>query len=360
MNHFILKVNELFINMNFTLLSLSLSSIYSASPIFVGNNNCFHKFLFKKYISPTVILNPNKLLVEKSVFSNGIGGFLYSNQNEILLKDSITEFIGKNVTNSNLEDIYPPNEKSLIIVRDCSFIHIHYLDLDDGKNQTELRVYNYLFKILSKITFYMTNCLFDTCYFEKSILFLNSRATTVSHICCTNLYGGKESEALFLETDTPTDSFFKFIYSTIIGNYEYILPKTIFFLRGNAALRFQCINTSNFILDKTNERSILRISCTSCSSILMNTFYQLDAQYILRMTIDWKYEESFLQYCGLTNFVDNKQQDGIVYLDMHAETTMTFDKCYFSNMNLVEEGEKIIQGSNLATVNIINCFFKTF
>lgn len=106
--------------MNFTIISLSMSSICSFSPLFIKNRNIFYKLMFNNYIS-TIIFNPEKLLLEKSSFSNGIGGILYSNNIGNSIKEQTSDFIEKEFTNSNLVMLNPPNEKSLIIVRDCIF-----------------------------------------------------------------------------------------------------------------------------------------------------------------------------------------------------------------------------------------------
>ena len=88
--------------MNLTILSLSISSIYSISPLFYGNKNNFHKFSFHNYFSPTIFLNPETLFIEKTIFSHGIGSILHSNSNVQLLKDSKDEFIGKEFVDTNL------------------------------------------------------------------------------------------------------------------------------------------------------------------------------------------------------------------------------------------------------------------
>lgn len=95
----------------------------------------------------------------------------------------------------------------------------------------------------------MTSCLFDSCYFNNSALYLRSRGTTISHICCNNLYGGQKYSPLFLKADLSFDTFFKLIYSTFFGNDQFITSESILKIRGYIPLRYQCINVSNFILD---------------------------------------------------------------------------------------------------------------
>ena len=346
--------------MNLTILSLSISSIYSDSPLFIGNRNCFSKHYIHKYFTPTIILNPEQLLIQKSVFSYGIGSILHSNSNKKLLEDKVKEFVGETFTDSNLDGLNPPNEKSLIVIRDCNFNNIRYANQDDGKNSHEHFINNFMIKILSNCTFYMTNCLFDSCYFNKTALFLATRATTISHICCNKLHGGQEGEALFINSNTPRGSFFKFIYSTFYGNYENFPTKTIFKLGGTCALRYQCINISHFILSSSNDRSITRIESTACLTMLMNTFYHCDSQYVLWINIhDGNEDGRYNHYCGLTNFHNNKQRTGIIYFDLQSHTRITLDECYFSDEN-VGGGEKMTNNNGNANIYISNCYFQSW
>ena len=249
----------------------------------------------------------------------------------------------------------------MIVIRDCTFNNIRYANLDDGKNSNENKIDNYMIKVLSNCTFYMTNCLFDSCYFNKSALFLNSRATTISHICCNNIHGGQEGDALFLRSNTPGGSFFKFFYSTFFGNYQYFPTNGILYMAGTCALRYQCNNATNFILSNENNRYIARIEATACLTMLMNTFYHCDSQYVLWINIhDGNKEGRYNHYCGLTNFYDNKQQSAIIYLDLQSETRITIDECYFANTNVENRGEKIINNNGNANVYISNCVFKSY
>ena len=69
---------------NITTLSISMVSLYSLSPLFVGNSNVIQKSCFQKYFIPTFFLNPKSIHIKKSSFEKGFGGILNIRQSEVL------------------------------------------------------------------------------------------------------------------------------------------------------------------------------------------------------------------------------------------------------------------------------------
>lgn len=158
--------------MNFTIMSLSVLSLYSISPIFVSNRNFISKSTINYFFCLTIFLNQQYLEIEKTSFIHGIGSILHSEHSE-----SITEIFEKNFDPDNSPNglIDESTEKKLLIIRDCTF------SLLSGSN--------YLIKINNeKSTFYMTSCTFQKCQFSSGLQFIKSRATTYSHICFSDSY----------------------------------------------------------------------------------------------------------------------------------------------------------------------------
>ena len=296
-------------------------------------------------------MNPERLKLERSSFDYGIGSLLYSHDIKSNLNAVIPDFVEKTYINSNITSYTsPPNEYHLITVRDCIFLSIQTPN-DNG-------IFNCLFNISNTYTFYMTSCAFDKCSFSKPMFCLASRATTISHICCSELTGSEQEDALFMKTDTPQDSFFKFIYSTIFGESNYFKVRGLCEFGGRAALQYQCINISKFIFDK-NQGFITRIYASKCITMQMNTFAHLDTQYILNLNIqDGASNERYNHYIGLTNFYKNKQQNAIVLFDMNNDAQAILDQCYFSD--IVSDGEKIQKNNDNSQVVISNCMFETY
>ncbi|KAK8882692.1 hypothetical protein M9Y10_045334 [Tritrichomonas musculus] len=297
------------------------------------------------------------MLLEKSSFSQGTGSIIYSNQIGNLLEDSTTEFIEKIFNNSNIESKNISKGRALVIVRDCSFIQIRHGNFDDYGNGLFLN--NNLIRLSYQNTFYMTSCLIDSCFLNNSILYLESRATTISHICCNSLDGAKNPYPLFLYSAQPRDTFSKFIYSTIYGTNTDTLARGIILLTGLGALRYQCINTSNFVLPD-HDQMALRIEAASCLTMLMNSFYKLDAQIIFFLNVHDGGFEKYTHLCGMSNFCSIQQRDAFFYLDMLSITSFLIDECYFSDIENSERGI-VFRGINgNAEICISNCVFESF
>lgn len=317
--YYILFAFETKLMYNITLLSLSLSSVYSFSPLLVGNQNSFQHLSFYNYFFSTIIFNPQRLTLEKSRFYNGIGSLIVSNCVKIQNEDAYPEFIENSFNNDDFIVLTPPNEKSLVIVRDCIFSLIQYTSSANEKYSKNLIC------IGSMITFYMTSCTFDSCKFNSPILNLNSWATTISHIGCSQLSTTQNSNSIFLQSNTPGSSFFKFFYSTLYGD------NTDF--GGVASLWYQCTNISFFKL-KGNDRSITRFGQLSCISSLMNSYYSCNSYSITFFNLgDGKDTDRYNHYCGLTNFINNIHDKSIITLDLQSKTKITIDKCVFSNQD---------------------------
>ena len=141
--------------LNLTTLSLSLTSIYSFSPLFSGQRLFFEKTTIS-YNFPLIFLYPYQLQVQKSIFSHGLGAFIHSDfvANDYY-QDKDFDFI------SGSSPIrFTDSKKELIVIRDCNFLEIKYQSYG-----------NYITISQSK-TFYITDCTFYK-YSSKKIFFLH-------------------------------------------------------------------------------------------------------------------------------------------------------------------------------------------
>ena len=203
--------------MNLTVLSLSLSSLYSLSPIFVGNRNVIQHSTFKFYFSP-VFYNLDNLLLENCAFSNANGPVLYSgSDNEIYETHSEQTF--KDIENYIL-DTSSNFDYKCYILRQSTFIRIHATSHD------------FIIMLKDTMTSYVTECSFTDCYSKKTVLWFASKSATFTHICAykndryhnnpSNPNDEQEVESLFLYADTPINSFCKMVYSSFYEDYKYI------------------------------------------------------------------------------------------------------------------------------------------
>lgn len=265
--------------MNFTILSLSLSSLYSISPVISRHQLYIRQSNLNYFYTTALFLNPEQLTVEKSSFNYEIGSFLYSQSANIIDET----FTNKDFTESNRPTIaLTTNQKLLFIIRECTFNSI------SDSPDLALNDLNYLIFLNNRdATLYITSCTFQNLTLTKGIIFSTTRATTFSHICCSEISSNsihdndntenpnKNCEGLFLRTDTPSGSFFKIIYSTIVGKNDEICARAVMHLAGSCSLRYQCINISNFNLQSSGGEFIapVKIFSPTCFSMLMNTYY---------------------------------------------------------------------------------------
>ena len=362
--------------LNITILSLSASRIYSFSPVITGHNILAKQSSFR-YFFPTIFYNPNNFQIESSFFSYGFGSLIHlerenKEQLEVFPSPSpnptftppIRNHFGEEHTNSNYTIFYYPKPSCICRIIDCHFLGIimnnknsrSFINLhDDGQN-------------FPFSTFYMTSCVIDSCtsYYDAFIR-LASRATTISHICCSNMikkYDDSDEQyqrkAIFLYDNVAKDSFLKFYYSTIFGNNEESSALCAIYLAGNAAIRYQCINVSKFnikyIDDQHQYRNILNIEASSCLNMLMNTFYDLYAQFVFRFNPqDGDY--GFNHYLGFTNFESSRFKDFCIYTSMHSHTYFNISDCVFTKLS----NNYIIRNTDSSSyIYMSNCIFDDY
>lgn len=205
----------------------------------------------------------------------GIDSIIRSEQsNNLVIKGRVEDYSDKVYTDT-AEPISSNNFDDLYIIHDTKFINIR---MSSGSNLIDLK---------NHLTFYITSCLFQSCATSKQILSLETRACTISHICCSDLQqigeneGEKDKEGLFIYSNTPQGSFIKFIYSTLFGDYEEIKAKYVVNFRGSCSMKYQCNNITKFKLQykRDNENvdrySILRLVSPDCLIMMMNSFDKL-------------------------------------------------------------------------------------
>ena len=319
--------------MNLTAVSLSLLTLYSTSPLFTGNNLLIRESVFKYSIS-TLFFNPKAIKLQKNNFINSISPLLYLSNSNTLLENERLDFSDQNFTDSDrFLNIYP----YIIIFHDCNFIN--YSVIKDP-----------IIKI-DKSSFYMTSCTFINCISGASpILNLNTRATTITHVCCA--FTKEDDDFLFendffVRSEIPNKSFFQLIYSSFKDAITDRPSTHMFNFHGHGALRYQCINTTNC------EMTCAFIDIDPSNLLFqMNTFNDITATYIISLNIqDGSNYGSYLDYVGYTNFIYNRLIEAAVFLDMHTGTTITFEKCVFSCMKVFTN-----QNSDIKPL-VVECVF---
>lgn len=153
--------------LNITIASLSLSSLYFSSPMFTGNKYRFQQSFLNYIISPILFYNQEQLELTKNRFTHGIGSLLYYDG------DDYDSFQNKYVNNGNWTVISTTDIKKLFIISNCFFDQLSIIREDQKFINTPRNV-----------TFYMTSCTFNRCDFATTTIYLQSRANTISHICC--------------------------------------------------------------------------------------------------------------------------------------------------------------------------------
>ena len=153
----------------------------------------------------------------------------------------------------------------------------------------------------------MTGLTFLDCKVKKHLIQLNSKSTSISHICLSNLQKNADDgdkQALFLYIETHRFSFLKIVYSTLVGPSEK-LEKVLrmIYLHGTCSFKLQCLNISKYKLDSSRSRFIVYITSPSCLNMLMNTFSNLDSENILKVC-DQDQNKTHAIYIATNNFVD--------------------------------------------------------
>ncbi|KAK8835374.1 hypothetical protein M9Y10_011820, partial [Tritrichomonas musculus] len=207
-------------------------------------------------------------------------------------------------------------------------------------------------------TVYITSLTFDACKVKKSLIYLNSKATTLSHICCSKLHKIDGSDALFLYSSTKVSSFFKMVYSTITGTNEYMSNvQRIMYFHGTSAFKVQCMNVSNFIIDEQDTYEIFEFTSPSCLHMLMNTYHDLDGNAIFIISNSMLERQNGF-YIANNNFLNNKFYKGCLSLKLARDSYIYITDCAFtcqdgSTGNFINRYE----GGDSKRVMIVNCVF---
>lgn len=337
---------------NFTILSLSLSSVYCFSPLFTKSRVHLQQSRINYFYSD-IIFNPQSLLLERSTFSHGLGSILLSDNTKKSISQTIEDMSDK-VYNGDIADfqLNYNNGNDVYIIRDCTFI--------------KLKKYsNILIELTGGITVYVTSCVFQSCLMYSNIFKLNAKACTFSHICCSDLQktGDSNNNGLFLYSETQGNSFFKFVYSTIFGNPKEVNSKNILYFNGRCSIRYQCNNVSSFKLRYDNDGSItdqyttLKLGSLDCVIMMMNTFSKLRGSRIVEINQQAS-DVAYIQYISLSNFIELDFKDACFILDMNQERELTIDNCVFEYIGDSSNPSYIMRTNdedNLKGIIVINC-----
>ena len=143
------------------------------------------------------------MLLETSTFQRGIGSIVVSEKNKNILSNDINETVVNmefSPSNIPINEIIIQNtqgENTIIIIRDCNFLQI-----------TDTR-YDALINLDRRPTVYITSLTFGDCTVKKYLFKLFTVATTLTHICCSNLCTNGNSNGLFIYSETHVGPFFK-------------------------------------------------------------------------------------------------------------------------------------------------------
>lgn len=332
---------------NLTILSLSISSCFSLSPIFAGNSHYVSQSNFKFFIN-TLFYDPKKLILEKNSFIKGISSVVIAeNQNKIHLKSKNEIYHDKNYAGDSFDYMNFFTE-DVIIIRDCTFTQISVKDNDE------------VIKIENPKTAYITSLTFDQCSARKHLFTFSSQSTTLSHICCSKLHRITDNnpDGLFLNYKAPSKTFLKIIYSTVTGtNNELSSTSEIIKLYDSCHYKVQCLNISNFKISNSDNCYVFHFNGPYCVNYIMNTFYNLEAKSIMYIfNNNAKNDDSI--FFGMSNFVNSKfYQSCIKYKSGNDAKSVVFYNCLFTCQS--GSGEKFfyIEGSQKLTVS--NCYLGT-
>lgn len=336
--------NNRFIMINITVISFSLSFCFSNSPLFVGKTNIMSQSYFK-YFNPTIFYNNNNLYLEKTTFSQGIGAIIVSEKNKMIHIKADEDKKELDYVSTNYSQILKEGNK-VIIIRDCRF-----LKLTDIADDAIIKLYN-------NPTVYMTSLTFSDCSYSKYLMQLTTKATTITHICCSNIRAYDVSDGVFIYTDPQAFSFLKIIYSTIIGDGTKMPSSSkIMNFRSRSNYKLQCMNVSDFeINDNTDNYMNIHFNQLYCLSMLMNTFQNFIAHGTVYIN-DNDQEKEKTVFIGMCNFINNKFQQGCLCIKLNDKIDIISD-CMFtcqdgSNGNFI----KNLESGGQTKLYIINCFF---
>lgn len=343
-NHFPRKKKSI-LNMNFTITSLALSSYYSFSPLFIGNSYHISKLNFNLFAT-SIFYNNLNLHLEKSIFSRGTGSIITSEgHSKMLIKETNEQYHDMEFREDNKELIYDDKGKNwVIIIRDCRFIRISVTT--DAS----------LIRLINLPTVYLTSLTFDECKSSKSLIWLHSKYTTMTHICASNFDRTDENyiDGAFLISQTEANSFFKMVYSTISGKGNSLKGAgRILYFFGTCSLKTQCLNLSNFKLEQ-DDRKIIEYR-PECLNLLMSTFANLDCYQILFINNGIQ-SNDFGFYIAMNNFINNKFSRATLTFEFGQVKKIYLADCGFT-CQAYSGNNYLYSNNNDKRLIMVNCVF---
>ena len=334
---------------NLTILSFSMSSLYSISPVFNQYNIKIEKSKFQ-YIFPTIFYNPVNLHVGKTIFQYNTGSVLYSS-------NIIDNYIKKEGVIYELHDFhgnYSANAKD--IQDDVKFVYIHdciFRDVTDD---------SYLIYVNKEASFYMTSCSIVQSTCKKTFIRLQeARMALITHICFSDPKTDPNFDhgtPLFLYSNTD-GSFIKFVYNTLYGGSTYYSKnKYICHFYASCPIKYQCNNISYFNIYNNDfqDGSIIRYEGPNCLNMLMSTINNANAKTVVYDKLDNGIDDTFSHYVFQCNFIDNSY-DHVFLIQAKAQKHMKFSYCVFKNNNKNNNFFKILNPSIHSKVIVDYCKF---
>lgn len=311
--------------MNITIFSLSLSNIYSQSPIFVGNNmNIKHSYILSSF--STFLFNPKIFQINHCYF-NGIHKVLIKNDDipSIFQLKNISLF-GEDmkpieISGESFDTTIERDSNPALVIHDCIFTNI-------SGSQYAIHIYG-------RRPFYMTSCSFINCSTIGTLCKIETLSTTITHICMSNCYS--MSDYNYFHFDFDLSSFIKLIFTTFIT--EEIFPVDdyldsqggIYFQSG--FVQMKCSNVSQ----TNNVQNAIMINTPSIFLFLMNTVTgSYNCDYTLSVIVGLQsYQDEFKEsyIILLNNIYNNSYKHGLFYFssaggeinNMH----LNFSNCSF-------------------------------
>lgn len=334
--------------MNFTILSLSLSSIYTLSPIFVNNRFTIQNSDFNNFYCNSIFLNPIKMKLERSIFIHGLGSLIYSNHSKNIL-DIVGVYPADNYTGS-AKPFDIGSVDSMYMIIDC-----YFKDFTIGNN--------YFINIYKSLSFYIRSCTFQTFRIDNSILKITSRANTISHICCydveqKDINNNENSLTLFFHSSSASGSFVKFLYTSLLGTMNEIKLQNLITFESSYAVNFQCNNISKFKLTGNGQQCV-NYGQNECINMLMNTLSYNNIGQIIFIHPDPKKSDFYNFYIGQTNFYNNDFLQCVFKCNLKKEIWLKIDECIFKNPTATKKGtifDFTYESSSDAKITLDHCY----
>ena len=335
--------------LNLTIISFSLSFSISCSPLLCDNMIKLRQINFKNFYFPIIFYNPKSFQLRESIFSSCIGSLMNI---EKRLNPELT-FIGKLFDDNNKSliqlNVDDKHVKDLVMILNCIFLNIKLPSHD----------YNHIKITNQLITFYMDGCNYINPDANNVLFHITTRATTFSHICCSELQRTirLDNVPLFVFADIFLGSFIKIIDSTFFGTYEKTEAHGLFYLKGKVSVQFNNLNASKFWT--TSNRGVIRIESCQCTNIQMSTFQLLYADQGSSLIL-------YIQPIGVThkinlcNFLDNKYTDYLFFPDLNSDADVVIYKTVFAAPENIGNTDKFFKFTSHNSILLLKeCSFES-